>query len=155
MKQLLLVCAVMALVGCGDAPPDLRNRLVLEEAIRDELEKPEGKLTEEDFAKVTNLILTGEQQVGDVWLKEVAKLQNLKNLFLDNTRITDDGLKELTKLQKLEDLSLLATEITDDGLKDMVKMQQLKSLYLVNTKVTKAGVAELKKALPNCEIHGP
>jgi len=37
----------------------------------------------------------------------------------------------------------------------MVKMQQLKSLYLVNTKVTKAGVAELKKALPNCEIHGP
>jgi hypothetical protein len=34
----------------------------------------------------------------------------------------------------------------------VAKLQKLTELYLSNTKVTKAGVAQLKKALPNCEI---
>jgi len=32
-------------------------------------------------------------------------------------------------------------------------LQKLRTLYLKDTKVTKAGVAQLKKALPNCEIE--
>jgi internalin A len=176
MKQILVM---MVVVGCGDAPPDLRNRLVLEEAIRDEIEKPEGELTEEDFAKVTNLILTGEQQVGDECLKEVAKLQKLEYLELSNTRITDEGLKEVAKMQKLTNLGLFGTKITDEGLKEVTKlqhlthlglsytkitdaglkevakMQKLTNLGLFGTKITDAGVAELKNALPNCYIQGP
>jgi len=37
----------------------------------------------------------------------------------------------------------------------VAKLQKLERLYLQDTQVTKAGVAELKKALPNCEIVGP
>jgi len=37
----------------------------------------------------------------------------------------------------------------------VAKLQKLEWLWLNDTKVTKAGVAELKKALPNCEIYGP
>jgi len=37
----------------------------------------------------------------------------------------------------------------------LAKMQQLKMLGLNDTKITDAGAAELKKALPNCEIYGP
>jgi len=34
----------------------------------------------------------------------------------------------------------------------VAKLQKLERLELQGTKVTDAGVAELKKALPNCEI---
>jgi hypothetical protein len=34
-------------------------------------------------------------------------------------------------------------------------LQKLERLYLRDTQVTEAGVAELRKALPNCNITGP
>jgi len=37
----------------------------------------------------------------------------------------------------------------------LAKLQNLTYLNLARTKVTKENVAELKKALPNCRIHGP
>ena len=151
---------------------------IVEGAVRKELQKPEGKLTEADLEEVTTLGFI-RTKITDAGLKEVAKLQNLTNLnlygtkitgaglkeltklqnlewlYLTNTEITDAGLKELAKLQKLRHLSLNNTQITDAGLKDVAKLQKLKQLNFRNTKVTKAGVAELKKALPNCFISGP
>ena len=38
------------------------------------------------------------------------------------------------------------------SLEYIAKLKQLTELYLTDTQVTKAGVAELKKALPKCEI---
>jgi len=96
-----------------------------------------------------------ETRITDAGLVEVAKLKQLEILHLNDTQITDTGLKEVAKLQQLEMLHLNETKITDAGLKDVAKFQQLGYLDLYNTKVTKAGVAELKKALPNCEIKGP
>jgi len=37
----------------------------------------------------------------------------------------------------------------------VAKLQNLSTLWLNETQITDAGVAELKKALPNCEIYGP
>ena len=64
---------------------------------------------------------------------------------------------ELTEadLGNVIELILADTQITDEGLKEMAKLQKLKMLRIRGTKVTKAGVAELKKALPNCQIDGP
>ena len=45
------------------------------------------------------------------------------------------------------------SQITDVGLKELAKLENLGSLELDKTQVTDAGVAELKKALPNCEIQ--
>ena len=45
------------------------------------------------------------------------------------------------------------TKITDVGLKEVAKLQKLTFLDLRDTEITKAGVAELKKALPKCEIY--
>ena len=104
---------------------------IVEKAIRSRfsLNKPEGKLTEEDLEKVTRLDLS-------------------------RTQITDAGLKEVVKLQRLKELSLDRTQITDVGLKELVNLQYLGRLYLEGTKTTAAGVAELEKALPNCKIYG-
>ena len=73
------------------------------------------------------------------------------------THLTGAGLKELAKLNQLRHLWLGRTKITDVGLKEVAKMKQLKELDLTNAKtVTKEGVAELQKALPKCNIkHNP
>jgi hypothetical protein len=91
--------------------------------------------------------------IPDAGLKELAKLQQLTSLDLSRTRITDAGLKELAKLQQLTSLDVRETKITDAGLKEVAKLQQLTSLNLRRCdEITDAGVAELKKALPKCEI---
>ena len=119
------------------SPPDekLIADPIVERAVREELEKPDGELTEADLEKVTFLDLTFHD--------------------LEDTQITDEGLKGLAKLQNIEKLFLWNTQITDEGLKEVAKLQKLTGLALEGTKVTKAGVAELKKALPNCTIYGP
>ena len=61
----------------------------------------------------------------------------------------------MAKLQNLEQLGLVKTQITDTGLREVAKLQKLERLYLYGTQVTKVGVSELKKALPNCYIQAP
>ena len=84
MKQILLMIAVVALVGCGttkvdpNAPANISDPIV-EEAIREELEEPEGELTNADLGKVTSLYLA-KTKITDAGLKEVAKLQKLTTL---------------------------------------------------------------------------
>jgi hypothetical protein len=158
MKQILVMMVAVVLVGCSNETPETSQAAeaeaqvtpepspasvpvppahekliadpIVEKAVRKELEKSEGELTEADLAKVTSL-----------------------NLMF--TQITDAGLKEVAKLQELEQLWLAFTQITDAGLKDVAKLQKLNRFSLIGTKTTDAGVAELKKALPNCIITGP
>jgi internalin A len=42
--------------------------------------------------------------------------------------------------------------VTDTSLKELKELKQLTLLNLKRTQVTDAGVAELKKALPKCQI---
>ena len=144
MKQILVMMAAVVLVGCGDgarkaAPkkaPSAEEKAIsiadpiVEEAVRESLEKPEGEITEADLAKVPYLNLS-------------------------NTKITDAGLKEMAKFKNLKILDLSSTQITDAGLKELAKLQNLGILELYSTKITGVGVAELKKALPGSNINGP
>ena len=68
------------------------------------------------------------------------------------TQAIDAGLKDITKMQQLKSLIVNSTKITDAGLKDIAKLQKLKSLWLSDTNITDEGAAELRKALPNCRI---
>ena len=45
------------------------------------------------------------------------------------------------------------TKFTDAGLKDIAKLQKLTFLELGDTKITDEDAAELKKALPKCDIR--
>ena len=76
MKQILLMIVVVALAGCGSGTPDLTANPKLEKAIRKHLAEtrgvmPTGKLTKEDFDKVTRLSLTAAG-LGDEGLKAPA-----------------------------------------------------------------------------------
>ena len=155
MKQILVMMVAVVLVGQSVAADEkLIADPLIEKAVRENIGKPMGQLTEADLGKIMNLFLTNTQ-ITDAGLKDVAKLQKLEELDLHDTQITDEGIRQLAKLQKLEGLDLSRTKITDAGLKGVTKLKQLGYLDLYNTKVTDAGVAELKKALPDCFIEGP
>jgi hypothetical protein len=158
MKQVLLMIAVVALVGqsvlAADKKPLIADPIV-EKAVREDPKKPTGELTEADLAKVTQLVLSATQ-ITDAGLKDVAKLKNLKDLDLRAAQITDAGLKDIAKMQQLRRLRLNSTQITDAGLKDIAKLLKLEWLELghfpTNTRITPEGAAELREALPKCEI---
>ena len=129
MKQVLLMIAVVALVGCGEKEgrPATKEESakVIEAAIRKELKKPTGKLTKADLEKVMKLNLTDK------------KLTDVK------------GLENLTQLTNLQ---LIGNQLTN--VKGLEKLTQLKVLPLYdNPALTKAQINELKKALPNCYIQ--
>jgi len=170
MKQLLLICAVVALVGCGekkspepkakpkagikksDSAPVITvtiDNSIIEEAIRYELQKPMGELTMADLKKVTKLIISGGK-LADV--KDLEKLPALKELVLDDNKLTKlpTGLE---KLPKLEDLDLSVCKLTE--VKGLEKLTQLKYLWITRyPSVTKSQIDKLKKALPKCLVHG-
>ena len=172
MKQLLLICAVVALVGChagnkGAEEAKLaakakaiaearaaaevkaaRDAKVIEKAIRVELKKPEGELTNADLEKVTKLGLYGK--VLTEVPKGLEKLTQLEGLALHNNKLT--SVKGLEKLTGLKELYLSFNQLTD--VKALEKLNQLTWLDLGwNPDLTKAQIDELQKALPNCEIE--
>ena len=125
---------------------------IIETAIGRQLDKPSSELTKMDRQRVTELKFTFTK-ISDASLKEVAKLNQLKILWLDNNQITDTGLKELSKLQQLTHLGLAGTYVTDEGIQHLHNLKNLTSITLGRTNVTIDGVAALKRALPDCDIH--
>jgi len=185
MKQLLLICAVVALVGCGKIAVDVidqvtineklkraeakRQPAIIEAAIRKQLRKPTGELTQEDLEKVTELELDDKQLTS---VKGLEKLTQLESLHLPHNKLTDvKGLENLTqlkelplddnqltsvksleKLTQLEGLWLPRNQLTD--VKGLEKLTRLTELDLIdNPALTKAQIDELKKALPKCDIR--
>ena len=126
MKQLLLICAVVVLVGCGPLITDP----ILEKAIRAELEKPTGELTEADLEEVTKLRLSYNQLTDVTGLE---KLTNLKYLELNNNQLTEvpKGLEKLTQLNRL---NLLGNRLTD--VTGLEKLTQLTWLHLSSNQLT-------------------
>ena len=99
MKQILMVIAAVMLVGqpvLAAVKEPLISDPFVEKAIRRSLKKPEGELTEADFAKVTSLFLAFTK-ITDDSLKEVAKMEKLEKLLLNDTKVTKAGVTELKK----------------------------------------------------------
>ena len=101
MKHVFLIVALMSLAGCDSGPkwePDAGSpqSVIIEQAVRVSLEKPDGNLTKEDLEKVTSLNLA-HTQVTDAGLKELVNLRQLKALQLQDTQVTNAGVVELQK----------------------------------------------------------
>jgi len=151
MKQILLMIAVVALVGCGTtlwvSDPSDPNSVKIEAEIRRAAKKPTGELTKADLEKVTKLNLGGNK-LTDV--KGLEKLTQLKELYLAKNQLTN--VKGLEKLWQLTRLHIHSNQLT--SVKGLEKLTQLRSLSLRNNpELTKAQIAELQKALPKCRIY--
>jgi hypothetical protein len=65
-----------------------------------------------------------------------------------NVQITNEGMKSLAELKKLRFLSFYGCkQITDDGARTLKNLGNLKSGFFEST-----GVADVKKALPMCDV---
>ena len=78
--------------------------------------------------------------------------EDLMDLMLNETQISDSGLVHLHSLTKLETFDLNNTKISDNGLASIKFLTNLKHLNLEGTNVTKAGLEKLRKSLPECTI---
>jgi hypothetical protein len=67
-----------------------------------------------------------------------ASSPRLRDLDLEDTRLTDRGLRRLAHLAKLEQLNLRGTAVTDRGVAHLHVLKKLRVLLLGGTKVTGA-----------------
>jgi len=116
--SLFLICLLFS--GCGKSE---RNISAIEEAIRKELKKPEGDLTQEDFQKIERLsVYSVARPVKDITL--VGELTNLEELDFAGGDISDPT--PLAKLTKLWHLQINECKLEDfSPLSDMVSLEEL------------------------------
>ena len=110
-----------------------------------------------DDLKVTTVIFLSYAQGGkvtDAELEQLLKgLENLEDLDLYRTNITDAGLEHVKVLKNLRYLNLhWQKKVTDAGLEYLKGLESLQHLDLRGTNVTDEGVNKLQRALPNCRI---
>ena len=105
------------------------------------------------FRPVTMVSLMSVTEVSDADLTHLKGLTGLQRLWLQDTKVSDAGLVHLERLTALQELDLSNTQVSDAGLKHLNGMSSLQRLCLINTHVSDEGVAELRAALPNCNIE--
>lgn len=91
-------------------------------------------------------------KVTDEGLKALEGMKNLHRLHLEKTAVTDAGLAHLKGLGNLEYLNLYSTSVTDEGLNNLNGLSSLKNLYLWQSKVTDAGADALRQSLKRCAV---
>lgn len=91
--------------------------------------------------------------VADADLPHLLRFPRLMHLGLHHTAVTDAGLATVARLPNLKHLHLDGTAVTDAGLDALRACKKLEYLSIANTKVSPAAVAELRKALPRCEVN--
>ena len=94
----------------------------------------------------------GGTKISNAGLAHLTDLSNLVTLSLHSTRITDAGLLHLKGLIGLKTLWLGGTTVSDNGLKHLAGLANLQSIGLEDTKTTGEGIAELRRALPQCQV---
>ena len=98
--------------------------------------------------QLTNLESLG---LGNNPINDISVLKNLTkltDLHLEDTKITD--LSPLQNLKNLKYLNLWRTPISDATA--LYELTKLTKLYIIHTNLTNDQVADLRKALPKCEI---
>ena len=71
------------------------------------------------------------------------KLTNLRVLYLNHTRLTDDALVRLGPLPELRLLSLVNTKITDRSIPLILKFPRLDHLFLYQSQITRSGIQQM------------
>ncbi|VTS01186.1 leucine-rich repeat domain protein : Putative regulatory subunit (Fragment) OS=Gemmata sp. Wa1-1 PE=4 SV=1: LRR_6: LRR_6: LRR_6 [Gemmata massiliana] len=103
---------------------------------------------------LTSLDVSENGRITGAGLEELRALKGLTDLRVGAAGwFTDRDIKGLVRLQGLERLAIDVTGVTDAGLKELATLKRLTALDLKGfNKLTKPAVAELRAALPNCQI---
>ena len=105
------------------------------------------------LTKLKYLRITGNARISNAELQNLAGLVNLSSLSLSLTSVTAEGLAKLRGLSNLSRLNLHRCYVTDAAVEHLKHLKNLRIIDLTRTPFTDVGYAELKKALPKCEIR--
>jgi mono/diheme cytochrome c family protein len=94
----------------------------------------------------------GNTSITDSALRVISQFKNLMRLQLDHTKITDKGLINLKTLQSLRYLNLVGTPVTAQGVMQLKNLKNLQSIYLYQTAVKRSDWNDLKKTFPKTLI---
>ena len=156
MKQLLLICAVVALVGCGKEAKEKAAKIKAAADARAVAEKKatetatipqQPKTTSEKLITdpIVEKAVRGklEKPEGEITESDLEKVRYLSLAF---QKITDVSLKDVAKLKNIESLNLSRTQITDAGLMEVAKLQKIEQLIMTQcTKTTDTGLKDVAK----------
>ncbi|MBA3858496.1 MAG: hypothetical protein C0507_16435 [Cyanobacteria bacterium PR.3.49] len=92
--------------------------------------------------KLHNLVLYG-RGISDYGIKLLEKCDNLKELHLVDTNVTDKGLQSFANMRSLKWLSIDTANITDSGIAYLRNLSQLEGLQLANTRASDDGLSVL------------
>jgi uncharacterized membrane protein len=98
----------------------------------------------EVFSKIS-LISSG---IDDAGLYYIGQMVNLRELYLQKTKVDGSGIVFLQNLPKLEVLNLSFTKTDDKAALDLLKMHSLREVYLYRTNTTMQVVEALRKYKP-------
>ncbi len=106
-----------------------------------------GELTQEALKKIVDLreqiveLDLSNTVLTDAMSISLKKFKNLKKLSLSNTKITDESLKDLYNAKALKTLNLYNTGITENGLNKFLEQVVPEDVFVWKTEIKKESVA--------------
>ncbi len=77
---------------------------------------------------------------------------NLARLGANKDSVTDKVCTMISQLENVSELALDDSRLTDHGLKELAKCRTLALVSIMNCRATANGVVQLRTALPNCKV---
>lgn len=90
----------------------------------------------------------GRTAITDEGMAHIGALPMLRKLHLEHTAVTDDGLKALAACQQLQYLNLSSTAIGNKGIDYLRPLPELVQVYLFGTNVSGAAIVEFQQSQP-------
>lgn len=116
------------------------------------------EFTDKDMADLLKLkdniiqLKLGNTAITDAALKEISALPVLTKLHLEHTKISDAGLQYLSGHKRLAYINLFGVNITDRGVVSLEGIPTMKQIYAYQTGVTATGVGEIKRKLSKAHV---
>ncbi|WP_353128184.1 c-type cytochrome domain-containing protein [Parapedobacter pyrenivorans] len=94
----------------------------------------------------------GRTAITDEGMVHIGALPMLRKLHVEHTLITNEGLKALEACVQLRYLNLSSTAIGNKGIDYLKVLPELTQVYLFGTSVTRDAIAEIQQAQPALSI---
>jgi len=98
-----------------------------------------------ELTELRELALVGARKIDDQHTVHLAKLTNLRSLWLRDTSVSDKTLAHVSSLTQLECLDVSQTNVGDTGVECLIGLSKLKRLNLSRTNVGDAGLESIAK----------
>lgn len=103
------------------------------------------------FEQLEQLALTGSP-VTDADLPQLTSLRRLHSLDISYTRVTSSGLSVLSRVEDLQTLSLNGVPFDDQAVEPLSQLTRLRSLSLMDCGLSVETTEKIQTALPGCLV---